>query len=443
MAEPQCLLRPAIEALVWAPRVPLSRRTTFEGAAQKEIPGFEFREMTTARKLVAAGSREEYFPSYYAESHFSTRFAAGFDSGSDPARREAIARARDTGKPVSSGRIVVLREGAEHPVGFVIFQPVYRHAATLATTEQRREAFTGVVFGVLTVSDLINAVLDRFESANIALALYDNPLQKPEGLLATWSPKGHQPPRTSTPDTPPKPQRRVPFETAGRTWLAVLTPANGQFGVAPTWGAWGILIVGATLSLLLAGYLESNRKHAQSMRELSITDPLTGLCNRRYLWDLLQRELIKARRNGTSLSAIMIDIDHFKRFNDVFGHSAGDVILKELGTLLKTGVRASDVACRWGGEEFVVILPEASLEIAYRRAEEFRLALKRLELKNLAQPLGAVTASLGIAAFPVHADDAEALLRKADEALYEAKVGRDRTIIYGSKEASGAALAGG
>jgi diguanylate cyclase (GGDEF)-like protein len=165
-------------------------------------------------------------------------------------------------------------------------------------------------------------------------------------------------------------------------------------------------------------------------RELAITDPLTGLHNRRYLWELLGRELLKARRNRTPVAAILADIDHFKRFNDTWGHEAGDLVLKRVADVIREHVRGSDIGCRYGGEELAVVLPETTLEVAVERAERIRRGIAALRLEHGGHRLDAVTSSFGVAIFPQHADNTESLLRAADEALYEAKkAGRDRVVV--------------
>jgi len=173
------------------------------------------------------------------------------------------------------------------------------------------------------------------------------------------------------------------------------------------------------------------KKAMQELQEQAITDPLTGLHNTRYLRDLLPREMLRAKRKDGPLAAIMIDVDHFRRINDSLGHQAGDEVLKELGALFKKSIRGgSDIACRYGGEEFAIILADATSEGARRRAEDIRAAVKRLELRYGGKPVGGLTVSLGVALFPYHADQATTLLRKADEALYQAKsAGRDRVVV--------------
>ncbi len=166
------------------------------------------------------------------------------------------------------------------------------------------------------------------------------------------------------------------------------------------------------------------------LQQQAVTDPLTGLYNRRHLREVLSRELMRARRKGSMLAAVMIDADHFKRVNDSLGHEAGDMVLKELAALLKGSIRGSDIACRYGGEEFVLLLADATLEGARSKAEDIRAAVKGLELRFHGKPVGALSASLGVALFPHHADGTDALLGRADEALYGAKAaGRDRVVV--------------
>jgi len=175
----------------------------------------------------------------------------------------------------------------------------------------------------------------------------------------------------------------------------------------------------------------SNLRLQESLRDQAIRDPLTGLFNRRYMQESLDRELRRAKRRRTPMGVIMIDIDHFKRFNDTFGHEAGDLVLRELAGALGRTTRGSDVASRYGGEEFLVLLPECPFEAAMRRAERMREEVAKLELRYGDKPLGPVTVSLGVAVFPDHTKESEELLRCADEALYAAKqAGRNRVVAY-------------
>jgi len=174
----------------------------------------------------------------------------------------------------------------------------------------------------------------------------------------------------------------------------------------------------------------ANIRLRQSLKEQSIRDPLTGLFNRRYLTETLERELARAQRSGMPAAVVMIDVDHFKRFNDSFGHDAGDAVLQELGRFFKQSVRADDIACRYGGEEFCFVLPQMDHFSAQQRAEAIRVGAAALEVKSDGRVLGPVTLSLGVALFPEDGGDLESLVRAADAALYEAKkTGRNRVVM--------------
>ena len=172
----------------------------------------------------------------------------------------------------------------------------------------------------------------------------------------------------------------------------------------------------------------------ERLQHLVIRDPLTGLHNRRYLDEALPRELSRAKREGYSLAVVMIDLDHFKRVNDTYGHAAGDEVLRTLAATLKVGARESDIICRYGGEEFLIALPQMSLEHAMPRVEAWRLSLAGTTVMYGELAI-CVTLSAGIAGFPEHGGDAEKLISYADEALYQAKnAGRNRVTCCGTEK---------
>jgi diguanylate cyclase (GGDEF)-like protein len=174
----------------------------------------------------------------------------------------------------------------------------------------------------------------------------------------------------------------------------------------------------------------ANVRLRETLRIQSTRDPLTGLFNRRYMEETLQREVRWGERKQRPVGVVKLGIDLFEQVNDRFGPEAGDAALREVGTLLKSRVRAVDVACRYGDEEFVLILPEATMENTRRRAEQLREATKRHHISHEGTPIGSVTLSLGAAVFPDHGTSAEAVLRAADAALSRAKVaGRDRVMV--------------
>jgi diguanylate cyclase (GGDEF)-like protein/PAS domain S-box-containing protein len=173
-----------------------------------------------------------------------------------------------------------------------------------------------------------------------------------------------------------------------------------------------------------------NLRLRERLRTQSIRDPLTGLYNRRYMEESLDREVRRAGRRNTPVAVTMLDLDHFKSVNDTFGHEAGDAALISLGAFLQARVRQEDIACRYGGEEFVIILPDASLDGARKWAERTRQAARDLQISHRLKALRKVTLSLGLAMFPDHGSTGESLLRAADRALYRAKQnGRDRVEL--------------
>ncbi|HEV8409918.1 MAG TPA: sensor domain-containing diguanylate cyclase, partial [Gemmatimonadaceae bacterium] len=240
-------------------------------------------------------------------------------------------------------------------------------------------------------------------------------------------------------------------ESEGRLWCAHFTsqPEGGTYCVPLT-------VQGETLGLLtiIGGggtdreSLESDHQLAQSMGEaikLSLSnlrlraklkeqathDALTGLYNIRYLEEYLPRELHRSARAGSPLCIAMLDLDQFKRLNDTLGHHAGDVVLREVGSLLTESLRKSDMAIRYGGEEFLLVLPDSSVDDAKRCVDQIRDSVRKIPFPDVAGSLPPMTLSVGIAIAGEHGTTASALIRAADMALYAAKrAGRDRVIVY-------------
>lgn len=197
-------------------------------------------------------------------------------------------------------------------------------------------------------------------------------------------------------------------------------PRGNEYGAARLFHALdqGLQRIGITLSGI---WLH------EELKKYSYEDALTGLKNRRYFNQLLAHETAGAVRSHTPLALLVVDIDHFKRFNDTHGHEAGDSALKTVAQVLSQQFRGSDVVCRYGGEEFVVIMPGASLSNALEKAENLCRAMREIPIVHENQDLGGITFSVGVAGWPECTDDAEALLGLADRALYRAKEGgRDR-----------------
>ena len=178
-------------------------------------------------------------------------------------------------------------------------------------------------------------------------------------------------------------------------------------------------------------------------REQSVRDHLTGLFNRRYLEETLERELRRAERDGSEVGVIMLDIDRFKELNDEYGHACGDVVLREVGALLRASLRYADIACRYGGDELTLILPRAGREVTATRAETVRREVARLPLACDGAPVPRVTVSAGVSVYPHDGVSGAGVLAAGDEALYRAKrEGRDRVCVAAAAGPGPAPVAG-
>ncbi|ETO93447.1 diguanylate cyclase [Legionella oakridgensis] len=178
----------------------------------------------------------------------------------------------------------------------------------------------------------------------------------------------------------------------------------------------------------------SNIKLRETLRNQSFRDVLTGLYNRRYLEETLEREISRCARRLTTLALFMIDIDRFKQFNDTFGHEAGDIVIQALAKVLHNFVRKEDIACRYGGEEFIVILPEIGLDTALERAQLLHEAVSHIHLRYGGNALMQITISIGLAVYPLHGKNMHDLIAASDMALYHAKnSGRNKTMVYNKK----------
>lgn len=210
------------------------------------------------------------------------------------------------------------------------------------------------------------------------------------------------------------------------------------------WVVAGVLAVLAIVSMAASRYfrlsqelqrqLAENRVLQEQLRQEAVRDPLTGLYNRRYLSETMLRELSRAMRESLPVSMVVVDIDHFKQINDALGHRAGDEVLVEISRVLREGCRDSDIPCRYGGDELVVVMLNATPQSLAARVERWRARLSGFSFQGRALP---VTFSAGIAGFPANGLTQESLLAAADQALYQAKTGgRNRTVIAGAREAN-------
>ena len=414
---------PGIQALGFAEQLNAVQRAEHVKRLRAEgFPDYDIRP---------PGERDEIVAIVYNEP-FTGRNARvlGFDMYSEATRRAAMDLARTSGEAAITGRVVLAGEAfrgsqAQQP-GFVMYMPVFNELVRDLPRRERRNAVAGFVFSPFRMHDLMQGILDEGVLRVLDMRIYDQASRGSQGELIdtrnVWR-------TAAVSDAAPEFERIVHFPMPGRSWTIQFI-SRPEFDAALRAGKPWALAAGGVLAsvvvfLLSVALVDSwNRAHLLSMR-----DPLTGLWNRRYLDETMSRELPRARRHNVAIGAIIFDLDHFKQLNDTFGHDAGDYVLVQLAELLRHATRGSDIACRFGGEEFGVILPGATLESTRNKAEAIRVAFAAMNLDFEGAPLGPVTLSAGVAALPPGKQDWAQVMRLADKALYTAKqAGRNRVM---------------
>ena len=376
------------------------------------------------------GARAEMVPIVYNEPFVGRNVRVlGYDMYSEPNRQVAMDLARASGEAAITARVLLAGEayrGAQpQQNGFVMYVPVFHAVARDLPRRERSNAVSGYVFSPFRMHDLMQGILDEGVLQVLDMRIYDEPAQGVQAELidtrTAW--------RASPSALASEFERIVSFPMPGRRWTIQFV-SRPEFDATLRAGKpWSVLAGGVLGSivvfLLIVALVDAwNKAHVLSMR-----DPLTGLWNRRYLEETMGRELPRARRHNTGIGVIILDLDHFKQLNDTFGHDAGDHVLARFGEVLRTATRGSDIPCRFGGEEFGVILPGASLEATRNKAEAIRASFASMRFDFEGVPLGALTLSAGVAALPPGKHDWAHVMREADRALYTAKqAGRNRVI---------------
>jgi diguanylate cyclase (GGDEF)-like protein len=396
---------PGLQGIGWREQVGAGQADDFVRAARAE----------GARRfsIRPPGRRPVYYVMKY--SYPTSLFAAqlGADARALPGVLAFLEQARDSGQTTISSQTTLPDDRAlpreRRPVAFELFVPVYRGGVPPATVAERRARFRGWASGQFRAADFLQAALHTTQPFT-GVELHDEAIGR--GSLVASFPSGW---RAGGPDV-----RTESFHFAGRRFVLRYAPLPGNAILTErTIPAALVLGTGVGVSLLLGAalwLLATVGALAQEVGRLARTDALTGVANRRAWDDELPRELARAARSGQPLCVALVDLDHFKAYNDRHGHQAGDRLLKAAAAAWEGRLRKTDVLARYGGEEFAVLLPDCGLEHALEIADRLRTA----------QPEG--TCSIGVAAWDGR-EEAVQLVARADRALYAAKeAGRNRCL---------------
>ncbi|MBW0146163.1 CHASE domain-containing protein [Marinobacter arenosus] len=411
---------PAIQAFAWVPVVRREDVPAFVGEQRKEFVNFMIRETSTAG-LREAGARDWYVPVQFIEPLSENRAALGFDLASEQSRLAALLKARDTGNMAATAGIRLVQE-PENQRGFLVFAPLYRSAPDSLHPGSALQHY-GFINGVFRIGELVDLAIGDEFSGDILFQVYDRSGQENTLLFSSGNPmdEGWEAEGRYT---------SAVFDIGGREWVVEALPSATFIGDRRSQFPLFVAMAGITLACLIVSYFViSVRKNAElteaktELERISFTDALTGLANRRHFDIYLEREYRRAIRQGSALSLVMIDIDHFKEYNDEYGHPAGDACLKKVADCLRQVVhRPADLVARYGGEEFSIVLPNT--ETPKEFGEFCRRAVEALGIPHKASSAAnVVTISVGISTLTPETwqQNLTDLLHRADEALYQAK----------------------
>jgi diguanylate cyclase (GGDEF)-like protein len=378
------------------------------------------------------GEREIYSSIVYIEPFTGRNLRAfGYDMFSHPVRRAAMAQARDSGLAALSGKVTLVQEAKENAqTGFLIYLPVYRHAAPLDTVEQRRGNLAGWVYAPFRINDFMAGLIGE-NAGNLSVKIYDGKEISDQALM-------YQDDQNVDGDQSDSGMVRFHrLEFRGHHWTVVTSARPGfeqgreNDKAALVWrGGIGASILLTLLAWLLVDERARAVGAAHRALRLALYDMLTDLPNRKLFTDRLLHSLARAKRDKNQLAVMFIDLDRFKPVNDEFGHAVGDLLLKEVAGRLQDCVRKSDTVARLGGDEFVVLIP------TIQEKHGDTIVAEKI-LKALAAPFYIdghtlhISSSIGIAVYPKDGDDEKSLLKNADTAMYHAKnSGRNNMKLF-------------
>lgn len=414
---------PGVLAFEWLPHVRADQLPQFERAQQSYHPGYRVLDVAADRSRQPVAARPVYFPVAYVVPYNGSTPVLGVDFYGNPKRRTTLEQAWTSGALAASPPLRLLQLETDER-GLLLVLPVFRGRPE--TPQMRRRTLRGFVIAAVDMKQLVTTVFGDIAHSTRYLQieditdptdpqlLYHNAASRPQGLQSvSLAPVG------------------------GRVLSISVSPLSGY--QSPAYLPLAVALAGGLMVLVVCGYLYLLQRRGeivsaqvadqtQALRQvnfrlaaLSVTDPLTGLSNRRAFDDYLEQEWHRALRERSPLSLVLIDVDHFKRINDNYGHPAGDAVLRELAARLRTHFRRpADRVARFGGEEFAVILP--STASAEQQAERFCSRLAATPVAISADQNIEVTVSAGVAVLVPQSDlTPRDFIKRADEELYRAK----------------------
>lgn len=422
-------------SLSWVPRILNEERAAHEQEAQRE-GGDEYRIRSVSEDgtLDPSPAAAEYFPIYYTTEKIRTDLVRGLNLADGGIRQQPLEKARDSGM-LAASRGFSLQSGAGERFGFFVVLPIYKRGLPHNSVEQRRRNLVGFVQAVFQIDTMIAATMRGIRnSADYFLFSSESKGARPiyAGLL-------------NPSDGPLVRRRRAEIDTAfhwsgkiavaDRQWKMIVLPEQRSILVHST--AWMILTAGLCLTGVVFAFMWQSNRHARSLAEanetiseLARTDPLTALANRRVFQDRMAAAFEKAKCSGEPFAVLYIDLDHFKEFNDLMGHPAGDALLVQVGKRLLAETNGADCVARFGGDEFAILQSNAGAEgTSESLAEKIVAALN--ETSMLEGHAARISASIGVSRYVAALDGPDAMLMQADLALYRAKdAGGNRVCIH-------------
>ena len=425
----------AILSLSWIPRVRNDQRAIHEQTAQREgNDGYRIRSVSKDNTLEPSPPAAEYFPVYYTTEKTQVDAVKGLNLADNGIRQQPLESARDD-DTLAASQEFALQSGTGDRVGFFVVLPIYKLGLPHTSVEERRQNLVGFVQGVFQIDTMIAATLRGIRTpadyyifaseAGSSTRLIYSSVQKPSGEPLAAS-------RLPAFDTALHWSGTI--DIADRQWRIVAVPRQTTILIHSS--AWTLLTACLSLTGVVFAFMWRSNLHTRKLieankriSELASTDPLTGLANRRTFHDRLAMTFEKAKHGGDRFALFYIDLDHFKDFNDLMGHPAGDVLLVQVGERLLAETGDDDCVARLGGDEFAVLQSNAGEGASEALAERIVATLNELTvLEGYAER---ISASVGVARFTEEMDGPDVLLMQADLALYRAKdAGRDRACFH-------------